>query len=99
MDKRDIFLLTKPPQSNRSKLCLHLIEQSENPALYLAADGVYNLLETAPLNALLIKRILACKEDLDARSVQAGEQVIVPDNFYQLLVEEMMSEGSRIYTL
>jgi tRNA 2-thiouridine synthesizing protein B len=97
MDKTDIFLLTKPPQSDRTKLCFQLIEQSDNPALYLAADGVYNLLETDSMKALPIKRILASKEDLDARSVQAREQVIVADNFYELLVEEMMSEGSRVY--
>jgi len=99
MDKKDIFLLTKPPQSDRGKLCLQLIEQSENPVLYLAADGVYNLLDAASLKELPLKRILACKEDLQARGVQAGEQVIVSDNFYELLVGEMMSEGSRIYTL
>ena len=99
MGKTDIFLLTKPPQSDRTKLCLQLIEQSGNPVLYLAADGVYNLLDAASLKELPLKRIVASKDDLEARSVQAGVQVIVPDNFYELLIGEMMSEGSRIYTL
>ena len=50
------------------------------------------------LEALPKKRVLACKEDLEARGVQAGERVIVPENFYELLVEDMISEGSRIYS-
>ena len=44
------------------------------------------------------KRVLACKEDLEARGVQAGEGVIVPENFYELLAVDMISEGSRIYS-
>ena len=98
MDKTEIFLLTKPPHSDRTKLCLHLMEYSDNGVLYLAGDGVYNLLEAASLGALPRERILACKEDLEARGVQAGERAIVPEDFYKLLVEDMISEGSRIYT-
>jgi hypothetical protein len=30
--------------------------------------------------------------------LQAGEGVRVPEDFYQLLVEEMVAEGSRIYS-
>ena len=98
MEKREIFLLTKPPQSDRTKLCLHLMELAEDGVLYIAGDGVYNLLEEAALGALPRERILACKEDMEARGVQAGERAIVPENFYELLVEDMISEGSRIYT-
>lgn len=98
MEKREIFLLTKPPQSDRTKLCLHLMELAEDGVLYIAGDGVYNLLEEATLGALPRERILACKEDMEARGVQAGERAIVPENFYELLVEDMISEGSRIYT-
>lgn len=98
MDRTEIFLLTKPPHSERTKLCLYLMGLSENAALYLAADGVYNLLEAASLRVSPKKRVLACKEDLEARGVQAGEGVIVPENFYELLVVDMLSEGSRIYS-
>jgi tRNA 2-thiouridine synthesizing protein B len=97
MDKTEIFLLTKPPHSDRTKLCFHLMEHSKNAVLYLAGDGVYNLLEAASLGALPRERILACKEDLEARGVQAGERAIVPEDFYKLLVEDMISDGSRIY--
>jgi tRNA 2-thiouridine synthesizing protein B len=98
MDKREIFLLTKPPQSDRTKLCLHLMEHSENGVLYLAGDGVYNLLEAASLENLARERILACNEDMMARGVQAGDRAIVPEDFYKLLVKDVMQESSRIYT-
>ena len=98
MDKRGIFLLTKPPHSDRAKLCLHLIEHLDNVSLYLAGDGVYNMLEFDSLRAMPVKRILACKEDLEARGVQAEEGVMVPENFYEHLVKDMASEGSQIYT-
>jgi tRNA 2-thiouridine synthesizing protein B len=71
---------------------------SENAALYLAGDGVYNLLEAAFPGRSPKKRVLACKEDLEARGVQAGEGVIVPENFYELLAVDMFSKGSRIYS-
>ena len=98
MDKKEIFFLTKPHHSDRTKLCLHLMEHSKNAVLYLAGDGVYNLLEAASLGALPKDSILACKEDLEARGVQAEERATVPENFYELLVEDIISEDSRIYT-
>ncbi len=97
MDNTEIFLLTKPPHSDRTKLCLHLVELSENGVLYIAGDGVYNLLEEETLGSLPRERILACREDLEAREVQAEERATVPENFYGLLVANMNSEGSRIY--
>jgi len=97
MANKDIFLLTRPPRSERTELCFRLMEHGEDPVLYLAGDGVYNLLDEA-LMGELPGRVLACKEDLEARGVQAGEGVRVPVDFYQLLVEEMISEGSRIYS-
>jgi sulfur relay protein TusB/DsrH len=98
MDKIEIFLLTKPPHSDRAKLCLHLMEHSDNAILYLAGDGVYNLVDAASLKSSARERILVCKEDLKARGMQAGEKAIVPEDFYKLLVEDMISEGGRIYT-
>ena len=92
----EIFLLIRPPKCERTELCLRLMEHGEDPVLYLAGDGVYNLLD----EALMEKwpgRVLACKEDLEARGLQAGEGVRVPEDFYQLLVEVMAAEGSRIY--
>jgi sulfur relay protein TusB/DsrH len=74
------------------------MEQSENAVLYLAGDGVYILLDAASLKALPKERIMVCKEDLEARGVQAEGMATVPENFYELLVKDMMLEGSRIYT-
>ncbi len=93
----DIFLLTKPPHNVRARFCLQLIAQSEKAILYLAGDGVFNLLET-DLETLPQDRILACKEDLDARGVQAGDKAIVPSDFYEQMVGEVMRERRRFYT-
>jgi tRNA 2-thiouridine synthesizing protein B len=95
--KVDVFLLTKPPHSDRARFCLELIAQSENAILYLAGDGVYNLLENA-LEVLPQDRILACKEDLDARGVQAGDKATVPSDFYEQMVGDVMHERRRLYT-
>lgn len=98
MDGKEIFLLTKPPHGDRTSLCLRLIEHSKDGALFLAGDGVYNLLQSASQEIPQNIRILACGDDLEARGVHVTENVIVPENFYQLLVEEMASEGCRVYT-
>jgi tRNA 2-thiouridine synthesizing protein B len=98
MNKKEIFLLTKPPSSDRTRLCFQLMEHSENAVLYLAGDGVYILLDAASLEALPKERILVCKEDLQARGVQVEGRASVPENFYELLVEEMILGDSRIYT-
>jgi sulfur transfer complex TusBCD TusB component (DsrH family) len=117
-----IFLLTKTPQSERTRLCLRLLTGlicsggsagSDDVVAYLAGDGVYNLIgrdwqdsaslsECRPgktLPSLLPgNRIIACREDLLARGVPADVKATVPANFYELLVIDMMVEGSRIYT-
>jgi sulfur relay protein TusB/DsrH len=111
-----IILLTKTPQSARTKLCLQLLaglSGSVDFMVYLAGDGVYNLLgQDEPdctshtggqaiktLWALLPKdKIIACREDLMARGVSADGKATVPANFYERLVDDMMEEGSRIYT-
>jgi hypothetical protein len=41
---------------------------------------------------------MICKEDLEARGVQAEGMATVPENFYELLVKEMILDDSRIYT-
>ena len=82
--------------------------------VYLAGDGVYNLLGRdeagkagqagqcpagQALAALVPRhRILACREDLEARGVSADGKATVPADFYESLVDDMMREGSRIYT-
>jgi tRNA 2-thiouridine synthesizing protein B len=111
-----IILLTKTPRSERARLCLQLLAGlagSVDVMVYLAGDGVYNLLgpeepdatcQTASqigksLSALLPRdKIMACREDLAARGVSAGDKARVPTNFYGLLVDDMMEEGNRIYT-
>lgn len=95
--KMDVFLLTKPPKTNRARICLQLIARSENAILYLAGDGVYNLLDDA-LEALAGVRILACKEDLEARGVQPGVIAAITNDFYESLLEDIMSDGNRNYT-
>jgi tRNA 2-thiouridine synthesizing protein B len=110
-----IFLLTKTPRSERTRLCLRLLAKSQDAVVYLAGDGIYNLLgqdetgeagltiETCPagqnLTALVPgHRILACREDLEARGVSADGKAKVPADFYESLVDDMMREGNRIYT-
>ena len=105
-----IFLLTKTQNSERTRLCLRLVtsSDSEDAVVYLAGDGVYNLLgqEEAgesrqagqALASALPHRILACREDLEARGVSAEGKATVPVDFYGCLVDEMMREGSRVYS-
>jgi len=97
MNRKDIFLLTKPPHSDRARLCLRLMALSGNAVLYLAGDGVYNLLGEPPA-ALPRERIVACQEDLQARGVLADEIATVPVDFYELLIDDVMSETARVYT-
>ena len=111
-----IILLTKTPQSERTRLCLRLLAGlagSVDAMVYLAGDGVYNLLgqdepdctsQTAnqlgkTLSALVPgDKIMACQEDLLARGVSADGKATVPANFYEKLVDDMMTEGNRVYT-
>ncbi len=96
--KIDVFLLTKPPKTDRARICLQLIARSENAILYLAGDGVYNLLDDA-LEYLAGERIFACREDLEARGVEPGVvAAAVPNDFYERLAEDIMSDGNRIYS-
>lgn len=95
--RMDVFLLTKPPKTDRARICLQLMARSEDAVLYLAGDGVYNLVDDA-LEALAGERIYACREDLEARGVQPGVAAATPSDFYERLVEDMMSDGNRIYT-
>ena len=71
-EKLDIFLLTKPPFSPRSELCLKLAVRAGKARLYLAGDGVYHLL--GGIEQLPECEIYACKEDLEARGIKAGEK-------------------------
>ena len=104
-----IFLLTKTPQSERTRLCLRLVAGSEDAVVYLAGDGVYNLLGQAEggeayqagqdLATLVARdRIIACREDLEARGVSAEGKATVPADFYESLVDDMMREGSQVYS-
>jgi tRNA 2-thiouridine synthesizing protein B len=104
-----IFLLTKTPNSERTKICLCLAASSVDAIVYLAGDGVYNLLGQAgavessqagqDLATLVAKdKILACREDLEARSISAEGKATVPADFYECLVDDMMREGCRVYS-
>jgi tRNA 2-thiouridine synthesizing protein B len=87
-----IFILTKPPGSPRSRLCLLLMERSEGARLYLLGDGVYNLLSVD----LPTGEIYACREDMEARGVEKRGGVRVIDGFYEQMVKDIM-EGERAY--
>jgi tRNA 2-thiouridine synthesizing protein B len=94
--KRVFFLLTKPPHSERAKLCFRLMEQSKNAVLYLAGDGIYNLMSCS-IDVLPQNSIYACKEDMDARGVQLEDAVISLDDFYEQMVNDMMLWSDQVY--
>jgi len=95
-EQYDLFLLTKPPLSPRSELCLKLASRSENARIYLAGDGVYHLLTGIEEHPEF--RIYACKEDLMARAIIAGEEVTVLEDFYAALVTDIMENCRHSYT-
>lgn len=95
-EKLDVFLLTKPPFNSRSELCLKLAARSGKTRLYLAGDGVYHLL--TGIEELPEYEVYACKEDLEARAIKAGEKVTVPDNFYSEFIEDIMEHCRHGYT-
>lgn len=92
----DLFLLTKPPLNPRSELCLRLASLSENARIYLVGDGVYHLLTGIEEQSEFI--IYACKEDLEARAIRAGENVIVPEDSYAAIIEDIMANCRHAYT-
>ena len=91
-----IFLLTKPPDSERTMLCLKLIERSENPVLYIAGDGVYNLISNS-IDIPPCDRVYACREDMEARGVPTGDAAILPDDFYEQFMKDIMLSSHRLY--
>jgi tRNA 2-thiouridine synthesizing protein B len=101
--KRHIFLLTKPPGSERTKLCLRLMERTNAAVLYLAGDGVFNLLGDSldVLAAAAVQspvRIYACREDMQARGLKSAGKATVLDDFYDRLVADMMDDENRVYS-
>lgn len=95
-EEYDVFLLTKPPFSPRSELCLKLVSRSGNARIYLAGDGVYHLLSgTQEVPGCTV---YACQDDLEARAVNVREKVIIPDNFYSVLIEDIMGHCKHAYT-
>lgn len=95
-EKSDIFLLTKPPFSLRSELCLKLAACSGKARIYLAGDGVYHLL--TGIEEQQEFKIYACKEDLEARAIRAGDKVTVLDDFYTDFIEDIMEHCRHEYT-
>jgi len=95
-EKLDVFLLTKPPFSPRSELCLKLATRSGKARLYLAGDGVYHLV--GGIQELPKCEIYACKEDLEARAIKAEKKVTVLDNFYSDFIEDIMEHCRHEYT-
>lgn len=99
-EQYDVFLLTKPPLSPGSELCLKLAARSGNARLYLAGDGVYHLLShlLSGIEELPGYKVYACQEDLEARAIREKEKVIIPDNFYAAFIEDMMEHCKCAYT-
>ena len=95
--ERDIFLLTKPPYNDRTRLCFKMIERSGDAILYLVGDGVYNLMSKS-IEILPRERVFACREDMDARGIQAREKATILADFYQHFAEDIMGLRRRIYT-
>ena len=96
MTTTDIFLLTEPPISPRARLCRKLLEVSNDARIYLFGDGVYTLL--GEIDSILSgDRIYACKEDMDARGVIAGNKIIIPEDFYVVMTEDIMESNNRVY--
>jgi tRNA 2-thiouridine synthesizing protein B len=95
-EEYDVFLLTKPPFSPRSELCLKLVARSGNARLYLAGDGVYHLL--SGILELPGCTVYACQEDIEARAINIRGKVIIPDNFYAVFIEDLMEHCKRAYT-
>lgn len=93
----NVFLLTKPPKSERSELCLKLLARSEKSRLYLAGDGVYHLLNQAP-DLPSSCEVFACKEDLTARGVVPRRRAEVLGDFYERLVEDAMERDGNLST-
>lgn len=109
----EVFLLTKPPGSPRSELCLSLIVRAEKRGkptrLYLAGDGVYHLLG----GNLPACKVYACKEDLEARGIRTegrgtegrgaegtrtGAELTIPEAFYETFTEDLMEHCEQVYT-
>ena len=94
--KSTVFLLTKPPNSERAKLCIQLAKRSKNAVLYLAGDGVFNLLGHS-IKDMPTGSVRAYKEDMDARGVQPEDTAISLVEFYERLVEDMMVRSDKVY--
>ncbi len=92
----DVFLLTRPPLNSRSDLCLKLVPRAGNVRLYLSGDGVYHLL--TGIDELPRCKVYACKEDLEARAITAGDNVTVPDDFYAAFIQDIMEHCRHKYT-
>lgn len=92
----DVFLLTKPPGSDRSELCMKLLARRERARLYLAGDGVYHLPDRGsdlPPSC----EVRASKEDVAARGVVARIRAEVTEDFYEILVEDLMEGDGRFF--
>jgi sulfur transfer complex TusBCD TusB component (DsrH family) len=44
------------------------------------------------------ERVLVCREDLEARGLQAEDRAIVPVDFYEQMVKFIMNERNRTFT-
>jgi tRNA 2-thiouridine synthesizing protein B len=93
----DVYLLTKPPGSERSELCMKLLARSQRSKLYLVGDGVYHLLDGGGVFPPSCE-VRACKEDVAARGVVARIRAEVTEEFYEILVEDMMEGDGRFFT-
>lgn len=94
-EKLDVFLLTKPPSNPRAKLCFKIASRSGKARIYLVGNGVYNLF--TGIEEQQEFEIYACKEDLEARAISAGEKILIPDDFYAAFIEDIMENCKHEY--
>jgi tRNA 2-thiouridine synthesizing protein B len=90
----DVFLLTKPPRSDKAKLCFKLMKRSRGARLYLCGDGVYNILNG--IDILPRNGIFACREDMQARGISDRKNITALDDFYERMVNDLMA-SDRFY--
>jgi tRNA 2-thiouridine synthesizing protein B len=77
-------------------ICWKLQEASEDARIYIFGAGVYNLLgDTIGIPSEI--RIYACKEDMDARGVIAGDKTTILDDFYVAMIEDIMESNNQVY--
>jgi tRNA 2-thiouridine synthesizing protein B len=86
-----VFLLTKVPHSERTRLGLRLIARSPDAVVYLVGDGVYNLLDDGEGEAIVAGRAA----NLVGQVAQPGQALaeLVPRQRIFACREDLLARG------